>query len=585
MSSLKALQSAASLSDLAALLGYKAKSLSFILYVKSEASKYSSFTIPKKAGGFRQIDAPSDDLKLVQQRLARLIQNCSEEIRFSHGAHDDGPNPDQIAHGFRRHRSIATNAARHRHRRHVLNLDLTDFFPSCNFGRVRGILIKDRNFALHPTVATVIAHIACFKGALAQGSPCSPCISNLIAHILDIHLAQLAGKVGCVYSRYADDLTFSTNHSEVPTTIAFRDENNVNTWSPGAELTRLIIKSGFAINPTKTRMQYRNSRQEVTGLVVNERVNVRSEYRHMVRAMVHRVLNTGTFEHTIVAKDSTGKLIKVSKAGTLAELQGMLGFIDAIDRKYRSPEDPKAQGKKEKKLSAYAHFLLFKNFYAAGTPVVLCEGKTDNVYLTHAMRRLAPAFPKLALQNPDGTIKLLVRRFKYAGKNTGKTISLFGGSGDLCKFIATYKSAIATYKAPGLLHPIIILVDNDEGGKAVKTAAEAVSKKKFSGSETFVHLVANLYLVWTPLALGATSSCIEDGFDTVTKGISVDGKNFDPAKDSDTETTYGKVVFAYKVVEAHADKIDFSGFVPLLTRISQVIEQHHLIMASAPVAA
>ena len=113
-----------------------------------------------------------------------------------------------------------TNAYIHKRRRYVLNLDLEDFFPSFNFGRVRGFFIKDKHFALHERVETIIAQIACHDNELPQGSPCSPVISNLIAHLLDVRLARLAKAHKCTYSRYADDITFSTNRKEFPSDLA-----------------------------------------------------------------------------------------------------------------------------------------------------------------------------------------------------------------------------------------------------------------------------------------------------------------------------------------------------------------------------
>ena len=102
-------------------------------------------------------------------------------------------------------------------RRWVFNLDLEDFFPSINFGRVRGFLLKNRDFrAESEHRATVISQIACHENSLPQGSPCSPVISNLVAHLLDMRLVRLASSVGCTYSRYADDLTFSTNKKIFP---------------------------------------------------------------------------------------------------------------------------------------------------------------------------------------------------------------------------------------------------------------------------------------------------------------------------------------------------------------------------------
>src|SRR5262249_7352449 len=155
---------------------------------------------------------------------------------------------DKIAHGFKRARSIITNARQHRNRRYVFNIDLQNFFPSINFGRVRGYFMRDANFALHKDVATAIAQIACDENALPQGSPCSPVISNLVAHVLDIHLMRLASTVGCTYSRYADDLTFSTNKKIFPPQIAEPSKTTPHIWLPGAELQRLIRHCGFQIN-------------------------------------------------------------------------------------------------------------------------------------------------------------------------------------------------------------------------------------------------------------------------------------------------------------------------------------------------
>ena len=150
----------------------------------------------------------------MQRRLSDVLQDCVDEINI------DNKRKNRTAHGFKRKRSIITNARQHRRRRWVFNLDLEDFFPSINFGRVRGFLLKNRDFELHAAVATVIAQIACYENSLPQGSPCSPVISNLIGHLLDMRLVRLASESGCTYSRYADDLTFSTNKKDFPEDIA-----------------------------------------------------------------------------------------------------------------------------------------------------------------------------------------------------------------------------------------------------------------------------------------------------------------------------------------------------------------------------
>lgn len=575
MTQLTILKSAKTLHAVAALLGFKASALSFILYKKPSASKYQQFDIPKRYGGTRQICAPSLDLKLLQRRLSDFLQNCVEEINEANGL------GDKISHGFKRKRSIITNATEHRNRNYVFNVDLADFFGSINFGRVRGFFMKDKSFSLHQDVATVLAQIACHENALPQGSPCSPVISNLIGHVLDIHLVRLALRNGCTYSRYADDLTFSTNKTEFPSCIAKRTVGEEHQWSPGNDLARLVKKSGFEINPLKTRMQYRDSRQEVTGLVVNRKVNVRSEYRHTVRAMVHHLFTKGSFEFVHRVTDDKGTVTLNKIAGTTNQLHGMLGFIDGVDL-YNKKLMPKVKGSKDQSIltskeSMYRRFLLFKEFYTASTPVIICEGKTDNVYVLHAIRSLAATYPQLATTSADGKIKLNVRLYKYTGTSTGRILGINGGTGDLSNFIRLYTREIKKFKAPGAQQPIILLVDNDAGAKEkgkIFSAVKEITKTTVQGTEPFVYVAGNLYMTATPLQPGATSSMIEDFFDDSIKSTIVGGQAFNPKNEFDRNTHYGKNDFAQKVVRVHADKIDFSEFKAILSNVVAVIDAH-----------
>jgi len=577
---LTALRSAKTIHHVAALLGYKASALAFMLYRKDRAIKYKQFDIPKRYGGTRHISAPMPDLKLLQSRLSDLLQNCLSEINEANGRADKAANrvnsrADRISHGFRRNRSIITNAREHRNQKYVFNIDLKDFFGSINFGRVRGFFIKDRNFLLNPDVATLLAQIACHDNALPQGSPCSPILSNLIGHVLDVHLVGLAAKKRCTYSRYADDLTFSTSKPVFPVSIAVSDPENEHRWSPGSELARLVKKCGFDINPTKTRMQYRNSRQEVTGLVVNKKVNVRSEYRNTVRAMVHHLFTKGSYEILQRVDDGKGGITINKIAGTINQLHGMLGFIDGVDlynkKLIAAAKGPSSLTSKE---TMYRRFLLFKEFFAAPLPVLICEGKTDNIYILHAIRSLAAAYPQLATTNADGTIKLNVRIFKYSGTSTGRILRMHGGTGDLGNFILDYRAESARFKAPGQQHPVILLIDNDSGAASIYNIVKQITGQKPKGTEPFVHVTGNLYLSATPLKPGVTESMIEDFFDTATKSTVIAGKTFEPKLEDETAKYYGKIVFAHKVVRAHADKIDFKDFNSILSNIVSTIDAH-----------
>lgn len=352
-SKLAGLKTAKSLSDLAQLLGFRPKIVSYTLYKQPAATKYTTFQTPKRSGGQRTIKVLADRLKLLQRKLSDLLQDCLAEINA------DQKRKDRTAHGFKRDRSIITNARRHRHRRWVFNLDLEDFFPSINFGRVRGFFIKNRDFALQERVATVIAQIACHENALPQGSPCSPVISNLVANVLDMRLVKLASESGCTYSRYADDLTFSTNKKEFPSSIAVSATtaaDSDHSWLPGEALKEVIERTGFRINPKKTHMMYRESRQNVTGLVVNKKINVAWEYRHSVRAMVHSLVTTGKFEILGTKKRKDEQIVFEKRPGTLNELHGMLGFIDSVE--YSNKTHPRAYSDRwSSRESAYRQFL------------------------------------------------------------------------------------------------------------------------------------------------------------------------------------------------------------------------------------
>jgi hypothetical protein len=466
-----------------------------------------------------------------------------------------------------------------------LNLDLADFFPTINFGRVRGFLIKNRDFALHEKVATVIAQIACHDHTLPQGSPCSPVISNLIAHVLDMRLVKLANKFGCTYSRYADDLTFSTNKKEFPAEIArpLGDEApEAHLWVPGDALQDVITRTGFTINPKKTRFMYRTSRQEVTGLTVNRKIGVRMAYRHGVRAMVHKLVTTGQFEVLgRVLKD--GKPVIESRPGTRSELHGRLGFIDGVDvfnTKIARMKPP--VGRRSSRESVYRQFLLYTTFYAPLKPVILCEGDTDNIYLKYAIRSLASDFPELAAITKEKMIALKVRIYRHPKSSTTRLLDLgSGGNGSLLNFMSSYKRE-TTHFGPGLAEPVIVVYDNDSGGIAMRKGIKQQFKVASTGSEPFIHIFKNLYAVPTPLVPNSKETEIEHLFDTETRATQVGGKTFSLEKEIDEETQYGKRVFAEEVISAKATKIDFSGFKPLLTNIVAAIKAHHAAVIKPP---
>jgi RNA-directed DNA polymerase len=324
-------------------------------------------------------------------------------------------------------------------------------------------------------------------------------------------------------------------------------------------------------------MQYRTSRQEVTGLVVNKKINIREEYRRTVRAMVHSLLTKGSFEAYAPSEKAGAVTIEKGK-GTTNQLHGMLGFIDSIDlyNKKNTAESNAPAGLSSKE-QIYQGFLIYTCFYAAEAPVVICEGKTDNVYLTHAIRGLAKDFPDLAdITTTQGKIRLKVRLFKYPRTSTARILGLNdGGSGLLANFIRTYKKETGKFKAPGQKSPVIILYDNDSGASKIRGAVKDTSGTTVKGMEPFVRAIRNLYAMPTPPVNGVKESKIEDFFDAATKATVIDGKTFnDDDSTFDKTKHYGKTIFAYRVVEKRASSIDFEGFRPLLTNLVAVIKSH-----------
>lgn len=545
--------------------------LAYTLYKIPLGMKYTTFKIPKKSGGDRIISAPSPRLKRLQRSIADLLADCRKEL--------EEKTPRKIvSHAFRKEASISTNARQHRKRHYVLNLDLENFFPTFNFGRVRGYFIKNKDFALNPSVATVIAQIACDGTALPQGSPCSPIISDLLGHILDVRLLKLARKYKCTYSRYADDLTFSTNQADFPEKIAFQVDAGASAWALGGELLSQLDRLGFSANHKKTRMQYRGSQQVVTGLTVNERVNIRASYYRGARKMCSALFATGTYHKPDATADASGKMPK----GNIAQLEGILNHIYYIkeQEKIRTFSTEKVTAPKHGAERLYDRFLFFKKCVALSQPLVICEGKTDSIYLDAAIRHL-PKYNGSLYSIVGGKKQSNIQYFNYTNV-VQQVMSMGGGTSSFIPFIQRYEKMVARFKYAPLAHPVILLIDNDDGAKGVFSSLKHITINHTTPAP-FYRISRNLYLVKTPEKPPPGYSMIEDLFQPALLGALVSGKSFNPAKVIDTKKEYGKAVFAERVVAPGAATIDFTGFIPLLDRVVAVIAHHATLVAKGAV--
>lgn len=248
----------------------------YLIYEKKNL--YTSFYIDKKNGAKRNILSPCFGLKKMQRDL-NIILNANYDIN------------KEIVHGFLKGNGIKSNALVHQNSNYILNIDLKDFFDTIHFGRVRGMFMK-QPFNFPNYIATNLAKVTCYEKKLPQGSPTSPVISNIICYRLDREFDFLCKKYNCKYTRYADDITISTKMLHFPKEIAKYDGNQVIL---SKKITTLIEKEGFKINYEKLNLSSRANRQEVTGLIVNKKVNVKKVYLKNLRALLHNTLKYGLY--------------------------------------------------------------------------------------------------------------------------------------------------------------------------------------------------------------------------------------------------------------------------------------------------
>jgi RNA-directed DNA polymerase len=270
-------------SELAGAMGISVSELRFLAFSRgaSKVTHYVQFTIPKRSGGERLISAPMARLKRAQHWIL-------EQMLEGQRLHD-------AAHGFRKDRSIVSNARPHVGAEVVVNLDLKDFFPTVTYKRVKGLF---RSFGYSESVATLCAlvcteprevtvdvdgerfHVAMTERFLPQGAPTSPAITNLLCRALDSRLSRIAEKLGYRYTRYADDLSFSGPREANPGKLLRRVQ-----W--------VVEHEGFSVHPDKTRVLRRGRRQEVTGVVVNETCSVSRAALKKFRAVLFQIEKDG----------------------------------------------------------------------------------------------------------------------------------------------------------------------------------------------------------------------------------------------------------------------------------------------------
>lgn len=260
---------------------------------------YRTFEIKKKNGKPRRIESPRTYLKVIQWWI---LDNILSRVAIS-----------DHAFGFVKDRNPYKNAKCHLGMNHILNVDIEDFFPSIKKSTVERIFVE---IGYPKEVSEQFADLCCFEDRLPQGAPTSPALANLACLKLDAILSEFSRRNNLTYSRYADDLTFSSTKF-----INFKILD---------EIKSIISNFGFKLNKSKTRFSGRGNQMEVTGIVVNELLQPSRTWRKRTRATLHKLnekprfiradLNylygiiamRGTFESSVQVQTLSNEALKIA---------------------------------------------------------------------------------------------------------------------------------------------------------------------------------------------------------------------------------------------------------------------------------
>ncbi|MWW26434.1 reverse transcriptase family protein [Algibacter lectus] len=298
--------------DLAKAMNISIGELRFLSFSRknSKISHYKRFQMAKKSGGYRLISAPMPKLKKAQHWVLESVLNIVS-------VHSN-------AHGCVIGRSIKTNAEPHVGKAVVINQDFKNFFPSVTYARIKGVFLA---LGYSNQVATIFS-LLCSEPKildvsllgedyyaqrgerfLPQGAPTSPAITNILCEKLDFRLTGLANKYGFTYTRYVDDITFSGTH------------DSFDKITPLLKYSRYVVNSeNFNLHPEKLRIMKRNAKQEVTGVVVNEKTNIPKGDLKRFRALLFQI-----------EKDGIEGKYWTKGGNVLAQIDGYANYIFQIE--------------------------------------------------------------------------------------------------------------------------------------------------------------------------------------------------------------------------------------------------------------
>jgi len=249
-------------------------------------------------------------------------------------------------------------------------------------------------------------------------------------------------------------------------------------------------------------------------------------------------------------------------------LDGILSHIYHVKKRHDTRKFKTKRYKPTAVSKLYRQFLFYKHFFSLTQPLIVCEGRTDIIYLRCALRQLIEKYPEI-IEKKEDKFKFKIR-FLNLSRNLKDVFSISSGTPGLASLIEFYEEYTKPFKGVGKKHPVIMLADNDDGAKDIKGK---LKDKDFT--KPFIYHLENLYVVPVPIIKGHKSTAIEDLFEKKVLETKVEGKKFNRNDSIDPENEYGKMVFAKKVVEANLVKINFSGFEQVIDRFKVVIEDYN----------
>lgn len=259
-------------------------------------NNYRVFKVKKHNGGFRTICEPNSTLKHIQRQILKNILNNKSTSKY--------------AKAYKKGISLKDNAYPHLNKKMILKLDIKDFFDSIHFLDIYTSCFSLEYFP--KSIGMLLTYLCTYNNHLPQGSPTSSYISNLVMKEFDEEIGAYCIEQGISYTRYSDDMTFSGDF--LPKTLIKKVQS-------------MLSKHGMVLNYKKIHVISRNYRQSVTGIVVNEKMQVSREYRKKIRQEVYFINKLGLKQHLKNIEYNE------SKRNYLKTLHGKILYVLQINNK------------------------------------------------------------------------------------------------------------------------------------------------------------------------------------------------------------------------------------------------------------